>query len=247
MTDRVLKRRAPILDGRLSAAMELAENCHVFADIGADHGRLSTVLLLQDESRFALVADISPLALEKARALIGKMELNDRAQFAVSDGLDALDSFTDKVIDTVFVLGMGGETLSGILMRGQEKLRGATLILGAQTDLPLVRRTLCSIGYRIRRETIASEGKHHYVLLRATPAAHDEAGYTEEELLLGPCLMNAMPQNWLPVLEGRWKLLTQGVNAMRAAQLSKDEERLRQFEYELACVEAALSKLRKED
>jgi tRNA A22 N-methylase len=50
--------------------MELAENCHVFADIGADHGRLSTVLLLQDESRFALVADISPLALEKARALL---------------------------------------------------------------------------------------------------------------------------------------------------------------------------------
>lgn len=246
MTDRVLKRRAPILDGRLSAAMEMAEDCRVFADIGADHGRLSTVLLLQDESRYALVADISHLALEKARTLIGKMDLNARAQFAVSDGLDALDSLEDKAIDTVFVLGMGGETLSGILMRGQTKLRGATLILGAQTDLPLVRRTLCSIGYRIRKEVIASEGKHHYVLLRATPAENGESGYTEEELLLGPCLLKTMPENWLPVLEGRKKLLTQGVNAMRAAQLAKDEERLSEFEYELRCTEAMLSKLRKE-
>ena len=242
----MLKRRAPILDGRLSAAMELAENCRVFADIGADHGRLSTVLLLQDERRFALVADISQLALEKARALIGKMELSDRAQFAVSDGLDALDSLENKVVDTVFVLGMGGETLSGILMRGQNRLHGATLILGAQTDLPLVRRTLCAIGYRIRKEIIASEGKHHYVLLRAAPAETGEAGYAEEEILLGPCLLKTMPQNWLPVLEGRKKLLMQGVSAMRAAQLEKDAERLRLFERELACIEKALAKLRKD-
>ena len=54
MTDLVTKRRAPILDGRLSAAMELAENCRVFADIGADHGRLSTVMLLQDENRYGI-------------------------------------------------------------------------------------------------------------------------------------------------------------------------------------------------
>ena len=43
--------------------------------------------------------------------------------------------------DTVFVLGMGGETIGGILRRGHTRLGGAALILGAQTDLPMVRRT----------------------------------------------------------------------------------------------------------
>ena len=53
-------RRAPTLDGRLSAAMALAEGTQVFADIGAGHGRLSAVLLLSGARR-ALVADVSAL------------------------------------------------------------------------------------------------------------------------------------------------------------------------------------------
>ena len=234
------------MDGRLSAAMELAENCRVFADIGADHGRLSTVLLMEDESRFGLVADISKLALDKARTLIGRMGLESRAVFAVSDGLNALDTVQDKRIDTVFVLGMGGETVSGILMRGQSKLKGAALILGAQTDVPLVRRTLVAIGYRIRRETVVREAKHDYVLIRATAAETGENAYTEEELLLGPCLMKDMPQNWLSLLEGRHRLLAQGIQAMRAAGLEKDAERLRLFEREIGYIETAMAKLRKE-
>lgn len=142
MTNPVMKRRAPILDGRLSAAMDLAEGCLVFADIGADHGRLSTVMLLRDERRYGLVADISALALEKARVRITRMGLADRVTFAVSDGLSALEPFSDHQPDTIFILGMGGETVSGILQRGFNQLRGAAVILGAQTELPLVADTV---------------------------------------------------------------------------------------------------------
>ena len=247
MTDSVLtKRRAPILDGRLSAAMALAENCRVFADIGADHGRLSTVLLLQDEQRFGLVADISALALEKAQTRIHRMGLDKRAVFAVADGLEALNALKDQQADTVFVLGMGGETVSGILLRGASLLNGTSLILGAQTELPLVRKALCEIGYRIRREVIASESGRDYVLLRATLAAADEPAYTEAELLLGPVLMRECPANWLPILERRERLLAQGIRAMQAAQLEKDSERLQLFEREMIYVQQALSQLRKE-
>jgi len=246
LTDRVLKRRAPILDGRLSAAMEMAENCRVFADIGADHGRLSTVMLLSDENRYALVADISAQALEKARTRISRMGLSDRVVFAVADGLDALDSLHDAQPDTIFVLGMGGDTVSGILLRGAEKLHDATLILGAQTELPLVRRTLVSIGYRIRREVIAAESGRDYVLLRAEPAEDGEASYSEEELLLGPVLLKEMPAGWLPVLERRERLLLQGIAAMQLSRLEKDTERLVLFEREMVYVQRALARLRKE-
>jgi len=242
LTDLMMKRRAPLLDGRLSAAMALAENCRMFADIGADHGRLSAVMLLQDESRKALVADISAPALQKARDLLGRLELNSRAVFAVANGLDALDHYDGRP-DTIFILGMGGDTVSGIIRRGADKLHGAALILGAQTDLPMVRRTLCEIGYRICRETVASEGKHDYVLIRAEKGTAD---YSEEELLLGPVLLSELPQNWLPLLERREKLLATGLAAMQATRLEKDAERLKLFKREIGYVQQAIKRLRKE-
>jgi len=244
LTDAVQKRRAPLLDGRLSAAIALAENCRYFADIGADHGRLSAVMLLQDENRRAFVADISSPALDKAKALLGRLGLSHRACFAVSDGLAALDDSNSP--DTVFILGMGGETVSGILRRGHAKLHRASLILGAQTDLPLVRQTLCDIGYSIRREVIASEAGRDYVLIRAT-AAETAPAYTEEEILLGPVLLKELPANWEPVLTRREKLLAQGIGAMKATQLEKDRERLERFEREMVYVQRVLVKLRKED
>ena len=42
--------------------------------------------------------------------------------------------------------------MAGILERGKDRLQGAALVLGPQTELPLLRQTLNEIGYRIRRE-----------------------------------------------------------------------------------------------
>ena len=243
MTDLMTKRRAPLLDGRLSAAMALAENCRMFADIGADHGRLSAVMLLSDEKRRALVADISAPALQKSRELIGRLGLNSRVTFAVADGLAALDALTNEQPDTVFILGMGGDTVSGIIRRGADKLNGAALILGAQTDLPMVRQTLCDTGYHICREVVASEGKHDYVLIRAETGT---ATYTEKELLLGPVLLSQMPSNWLPLLQRRMTLLQKGLQAMRSANLEKDAARLALFERESSYIQQVMNQLRKE-
>ncbi|MBP3646161.1 MAG: SAM-dependent methyltransferase [Clostridia bacterium] len=243
MTDLFNHRRAPILDGRLSAAMELADNTKVFADIGADHGRLSTVLLLADPARRALVADISAAALSKAQRRIQWMGLADRAVFSVADGLDALDSMTDCVPDTIFILGMGGDTVSGILRRGQSRLRGSALILGAQTELPLVRSALVETGYRISREIIASENERDYILIRAEKALADEPEYSEEELLLGPVLLQECPESWEPVLKRRERLLTQGITAMNSAMRTRDAERLALFKRELEYVQRALERI----
>ena len=245
MTDAVQKRRAPILDGRLSAALALAPDCRVFADIGADHGKLSAILLLQDERRRALVADISAAALSKAEALISRMALADRACCIVANGLDAMDRWQGEAIDTVFILGMGGDTVSGILERGARRLHGAAVVLGAQTDLPLVRKTLCRIGYRICKETVASESGRDYVLIRAEEGEAPE--YTEAEILLGPVLLKELPAGWQGMLERRRKLLEQGVTAMRRTMLEKDAQRLRLFERELGYIEHALTRMRKDE
>lgn len=231
-------RRAPLLDGRLSAAMALAQGAQVFADIGADHGRLSAVMLLSG-ARSALVADISAAALEKARKRLHALGLDNRATFAVADGLAALDALKQPP-DTVFVLGMGGETIGGILRRGHTRLGGAALILGAQTDLPMVRRTVCEVGYRIRSEVIASAGGRDYVLMRCTPARADEAVYTERECMLGPGLLRDPSSEWQRVLKHREHLLQQEISAMEKAGLEKDRERLAMNRRELGYVTGQL-------
>ena len=246
MTDFIHMRRAPILDGRLSAAMELAGHPKLFADIGADHGRLSAVMLLADPERRALVADVSASALSKAQARIGWMGLTDRAVFAVADGLDALDSLPNERPDVVFILGMGGDTVSGILRRGSSKLQGAALILGAQTEVPLVREALRDIQYHISHEVVANENRRDYILIRAENSSASVC-YTEEELLLGPVLLKEYPANWLPILQRRERLLLQGLRAMEQTQSTKDAERYRLFRRELEYVQNALHHYQKEE
>ena len=118
--------RLPVLDDRLVRAAALFPACAYGADIGADHGRLSCILLANNVCRRMCVSDLSADSLKKARMLLARHGVLDRADFRVGDGLDVLD----HPADAVSILGMGGRTLSGILLRGKSKLGGAALILG---------------------------------------------------------------------------------------------------------------------
>lgn len=242
-----LNRRTPVLDARLSGAMALAGQCRAFADIGADHGRLSAVMLLSGQAQHGLIADVSPLALDKARRRIHGLHLEDRVTFAVADGLSALNA-QDSTVENVFVLGMGGDTISGILRRGAEWLHGASLILGPQTEIPMVRQVLVDIGYRIRDERIVHDNHRDYLLMKAEPAMMDEPGYVQAELWLGPILLKTLPPEWLPVLRRRRRLLSRAVEAMQQAGLEKDRQRLADAVCELGCVEQTLKQFtEKED
>lgn len=231
--------RAPQLDDRLEAAVAMAVPCAVCADIGADHGHLSASMLSRGLCRHMLVSDISEKALEKARTLLGTMQLTDKVTFSVADGLDGAPLLREK-LDTIFILGMGGETMAHILENGQQAIGGATLILSPQTDLPLVRQTLCRIGYRLRRETAVGVGKRQYILMRAEPALPDEAAYTNEELILGPILRKERPADWLPYLRREEQYTLNAIKAMEKATTDKDMQRLAQFRETLSLVQEAI-------
>lgn len=231
---------APTLDARLETALALCEPCDVCADVGADHGRLGAAALMRGVAKRALLSDVSAKALEKSRVRIRRLGLGDRVVFAVADGLDALDALGDQRADTVFVLGMGGDTVSGILSRGRGRLQGATLVLSVHTDMPELRQTVCEIGYRIRREEVVQDGQRYYILMKCQPAEPSEPAYDDEALWLGPALLRTFPPLWKPVLERRKRLLSQGVEAMAKAGLAKDEARLAAFRREMVCVQRAL-------
>ena len=148
------------------------------------------------------VADISAPSLEKARELLSRHNLSDRADFRVGDGLRVLD----RPAGAVAILGMGGHTLCGILKNGAEKLQGAALILSAHTDVHLVRQTLMELDYRIDREEIAFAAGRFYVVLRAYPGRESMG---ERQLALGPRLTETVTEHYKDYLSWRIGIASQ--------------------------------------
>ncbi|MBO2517495.1 MAG: hypothetical protein CW338_09555 [Clostridiales bacterium] len=176
--------RIPKLDARLKTVFDLFPACDAGADIGADHGRLSCNLLAYGKAGRMLVTDISLPSLEKAKELLERHGLKDRAVIRTGDGLKALEA----PVDAIAICGMGGELISRILSEGREYLYSAALILCPQTDINLLRCTVMSIGYHIVCEEAVMSAGRYYVVLRAEPG---EINYTEKEIFLGPVLMRA--------------------------------------------------------
>ena len=218
-------RKPPILDERLRAACAMVPACDICADIGADHARLSAVLLTEGIAQTVLTADVSEKALSKAKRRLHELRLEDRVTFAVADGLAALNALSEPRADAICILGMGGDTIASILRDGHSRLQGATLVLGPQTMQPLLRQTLADLSYQITQERIAQADGRMYLLIQAKPCG-DIVRYTEEELLLGPCLLAERPEEWRPWLERKARILAETVQAMQTAGALKDAERL---------------------
>lgn len=232
--------RPPRLDERLRAAFDMVAPCQVCADIGADHGRLSAELLLHERAQHMLVTDLSSKSLAKARNRLEGLRLEHRVTFAIADGLAALDALPAARADTICILGMGAETLAGILIRGHEKLLGATMVLSAQTEQPRLRQAVVDVDYRIREERPVQQSGRWYLLIRATPATEGEAAYGERELFAGPCLLRDKPIQGKAFLLHRKRLLLTMIRAIKQTKRSKDIPRLARLECELQHLESAL-------
>ena len=189
-----------MLDERLSLILSLYEPCELAADIGTDHARLPTALLRKGVCRRMILTDISRDALERARAQMIRARLTDRAELRLGNGLEPLR----EACGCISVTGMGGRTIREILLAGQDRLRGATLILSGQTDFPLLRRTLTELGYAPDREEPCLSGGHFYLVIRARPGL---TPLTEREIRLGGPLYQSRSPTLIPFLR-RWEQIT---------------------------------------
>ena len=152
-----------MLDERLSLAAALYEPCEWGADIGTDHAFLPCHLLRAGICRYMIAADVSENALSRAKANLTRQKLIDRAEVVLADGLNAIT----RKCGCISVMGMGGELMARILRDGQDKLQGAVLVLGAHTELHLVRESIRDIGYHIVQERLCKAAGRFYVFWRA--------------------------------------------------------------------------------
>ena len=173
-----------MLDARLSLVFDLYPVCKLGADIGTDHGYLPCALLETGKVDRMILTDISASALSNATAETVRRHLASRVTLLVGDGLSPIG----EKCEVISITGMGGRTIRQILLDGQDKLQGATLILSAHTDLPLLRATLGEIGYTLRAEKICKAAGRFYLVLMATPG---EELLTSQEIRLGSRLFDS--------------------------------------------------------
>jgi len=200
-----------MLDERLSLAAALYQPCSLGADIGTDHALLPCHLLQQDVCQRMILADVSDKALDHAHQQARRQHLTHRCLFACADGLDALT----EPCGCVSVMGMGGETIAGILTRGKDKLHGAVLVLSAHTELHLVRKAVMDIGYHIVREELCRAAGRYYVVWRAEEGPR---ALTDEEIRFGPMLQQGVSPHLPGYMAWRVNVLQDKLQGMRAAK-----------------------------
>ncbi len=199
-----------MLDERLALAAALFQPCSLGADIGTDHGLLPCALLEQGVGARMILSDASPMALAHARAEVRRRGLERRADLRCADGLDAL---TDPC-GCVSITGMGGRTIAGILRRGRERLRGASLVLCAHTERAETRACLQEIGYRIGREEPCMCNGHAYVVWLAAPGEMD---LSPMEMLCGRELFDSASPMLLPYIRSRVATLERRLDGLMKA------------------------------
>lgn len=170
-----------MLDERLSLAASLYEPCEWGADIGTDHAFLPCHLLRTGICQYMIAADVSENALARARENLTRQHLIDQAKVVLADGLNAVT----RPCGCISIMGMGGELMARILRKGQDKLQGAVLVLGAHTELHLVREAIRDVGYHIVQEQLCNAAGRFYVFWRAEGGSADMSA---EELRYGRLL-----------------------------------------------------------
>jgi tRNA (adenine22-N1)-methyltransferase len=198
------------LDDRLSLAFDLYDPCELAADIGTDHAHLPAALLQRGRCQHMILTDISESALDNARGEIIRLRLSDRVTFRCGDGFLPLR----EACGMISVTGMGGRTIRDILLAGQERLQGASLILSAHTDLPLIREAVCRIGYHLDREEPCFCAGRYYLVIRARPGSWNPTG---RELRLGSVLFSSSSDHLLPYLSRQRDVLCEKLRGLSAA------------------------------
>ena len=160
------------------------------ADIGADHGYLPIFALKSKLASSAVAADINERPLLSARENAKAAGVNG-IEFRLGYGLEALDP---GEVDTIVIAGMGGRLIVEILRNGISVAASARqLLLSPHLDVPVVRREVHALGFSITAEDMVRDDGKYYNILDVRTSAAFEYDYSEEEYLLGRCLINTRP------------------------------------------------------
>ncbi len=187
---------------RLSSALEWIDSNDILADIGCDHGYLA-IAALNKGIEFVQLIDNKQGPLDVAYQNLDKNGLLNQQNvlLTLSDGLDLID----EKINTVAILGMGGELISRILENGKTKINNIDkFILEANTKINFLREYLFNNNYLIISEKIVKENNKYYELL-LVKKSDQKPNFDQKDIMFGPILRTIQPElfkeKWLKIFQ----------------------------------------------
>ena len=155
----------------------MLSDCLVY-DIGCDHALLDIYLTLYKNCR-CVCYDVNKSIIDRANKNIDKYNLTGKISTNVGSGFYNMNLNSDSV---VVLSGMGTSTILKILNVN----RVNTIICQTNTDLFILRKTVCEYGYYISDEKLVFDNNRYYVSIKFCKGYHS---YSYEEYLLGPILI----------------------------------------------------------
>ena len=154
------------LSPRLAAIARLIPRGSRVADVGTDHGYLPTWLILQGICPLVIATDVASAPLGVAKRTAARAGVSAGLDFRLADGLDAVSA---GEVDTVVIVGMGGETIRGIIERAPWLKTGAVrMILQPQSKVPELLDFLAVSGYRVLDQHLVAEAGKVYTIFEVT-------------------------------------------------------------------------------
>lgn len=220
-------------DPRLELLQIMTGKCRTCADVGSDHGRLGACLLQSGQCERVVMTDISDASLMKARRLIKLLGLEDKTEFAVGDGLNALKEEADVVV----IAGMGGETIASIMAGAKGRFKNTRFLLQPNVAIPFLRTQLNEMDFAICDERLVREGRRIYVILEAIA---DKQSLTEAEVEVGPVLLSRKDPLLADYADFRIRVLNKALEGARRGNdpgsVHELERQLRIWEETRACL-----------
>lgn len=144
---------------RFEALIALAGKNEILADIGCDHGIVSTYIAKNKLAKKVFACDISRPSLEKAKILADKMLLTN-IEFFLGNGFSALP----QKPDTAIIAGMGAEVILPMLSHPFAKTH---LVLQPMKDAEILIDALYSLGFGVDKEIIVKQEGRFYQIISA--------------------------------------------------------------------------------
>ncbi|MDF2474062.1 MAG: hypothetical protein K0R21_1844 [Anaerocolumna sp.] len=226
------------LSKRLQAVADSVTPGNRVADVGCDHAYISIYLIEHGISPLVVAMDVNKGPLERAKENIERKGFSSKIQVRLSDGLKKLQP---GEVDTILIAGMGGALVTRILEEGAAAVkRCRELVLQPQSELPLVRKYLHTIGFQIRTELMLEEDGKYYDIIKAVPSFINETYEREVFYQYGKLPLEGQDAVAKDFLLREKRLKSQVMEELSRNSTENTRKRLAQVEQEIAYIEEGL-------
>lgn len=196
---------------RLQEIANQIENVNVVADIGADHGYLTKMLIEQGRAKHVIATDISEPSLQKTEMLAKRFGFENKIEIRVGDGLDPI--FKEDKVEVCVIAGMGGYEIIKILSSQDLKNIKIFVFQPAQNASNL-REFLTQNGFEIVFDEIVKDQKKFYSTIMAIKNGTNKK-LQKSQILFGISCQNTKNPDFFEYLKEyiskRQKLLSQKI------------------------------------